>query len=72
MLLGATDTIQPNEKGKLKMAAKKVKKKVKVQDLEAKKDAKGGVIAIIKPSQQGAGKNPTRPGSGWSLSSGGD
>jgi hypothetical protein len=55
-----------------KMAAKKGKKEIKVQDLKAKKDAKGGVIAIIKPSQQRAGKNPTRPGGDWSLSSGGD
>jgi len=53
------------------MAQKKQTKKTKVPDLKPKKDAKGGIIAI-KPTQQGAGKNPTRPGSDYSFSSGGD
>jgi hypothetical protein len=54
------------------MAQKKQTKKTKVPDLKPKKDAKGGIIAVLKPSQQGAGKNPTRPGSDYSFSSGGD
>ena len=50
----------------------KTRKQTKVQDLKPKKDAKGGVIAIIRPTQQGAGKNPTSAGRDWSQSSGGD
>jgi hypothetical protein len=41
------------QENKIKMAAKKGKKKIKAQDLRPKKDAKGGLIGLL-----GATGNP--------------
>ena len=39
------------------MAAKKGKKKIKAQDLKPKKDAKGGIIAVLGPHGNPPGHN---------------
>jgi hypothetical protein len=41
---------------------KKTKKQTKVCDLKPKKDAKGGIIAVMGPRPTGGGKSGNRSG----------
>jgi hypothetical protein len=62
--LGAVSLVNQQE-SKIKMPAKKAKKKIKAQDLKPKKDAKGGLIGLLDPNrgqlpavQHGTGQRP--------------